>query len=178
MDFSGLKEKAANLLVFLKEMPAKVKAAGLGLKNSLAAAPEKNARPAGKKNGPGKRRAGQFIERLFERFGIPREKRPLFLYGMGGLVLLIIALAIAIPAAIAGKAEGNGPAADAGPRIPEEDLFFPEEPDFLPEFIPEREPRSSWAGEDIRPYWKPPGNPERWREEIKTGVDKLMEGVP
>ena len=66
----------------------------------------------------------------------------------------------------------------SGPYIPPEELFIPTEPDFLPEFLLEREPRSSWSLDEIRPYWKNPGTPEFWQEEIKSAVDKLMEGVP
>jgi hypothetical protein len=62
--------------------------------------------------------------------------------------------------------------------IPSEDLFIPSEPDFLPEFIFGRERRYYWSIEDIRPYWKVPGNTDQWKEQIKTAVDKIMEGVP
>jgi len=59
-----------------------------------------------------------------------------------------------------------------------EELFIPAEPDFVPEFIFEREKRRFWSLEDIRPYWKAPDSNDRWTEEIKSAVDKLMEGIP
>jgi len=57
-------------------------------------------------------------------------------------------------------------------------LFYPLEPDFLPGFLPEREMRRFWTLDDIRPYWKAPGNSPWWMEEITSTVDSLMEGVP
>ena len=65
-----------------------------------------------------------------------------------------------------------------GVTIPSEELFFPLEPDFLPGFLPEREARRFWSVEEIRPYWRTPENPDWWREEIESTVDRLMEGIP
>ena len=65
-----------------------------------------------------------------------------------------------------------------GVSIPSEDLFFPSEPDFVPDFLPEREPRRFWSLDEIRRYWKIPENSDWWRGEIKSTVDRLMEGVP
>ncbi|MDR1957346.1 MAG: hypothetical protein LBQ30_10920 [Treponema sp.] len=64
--------------------------------------------------------------------------------------------------------------------IAPEELFLPDEPDFLPEVILEREPRSPWTAEDVRPFWTDPlhDDPERWREQVQTAIDELLEGVP
>ena len=113
--------------------------------------------------------------RLLGRF--PEEKRRPMLYGIGGLVVFFFILIIAL-AANSGKPRATAvPDMISGPQIPPEQLFFPAEPDFLPEFLLEREPRSFWTIEDIRPYWRNPGNPDLWREEINSAVDRLMEGV-
>jgi hypothetical protein len=64
--------------------------------------------------------------------------------------------------------------------IAPEDFFLPEEPDSLPEFIPERPPRDIWTAEDARVYWTDPlkGNEKLWRDRFDAVIDDLMEGVP
>ncbi|MDR3167357.1 MAG: hypothetical protein LBT93_05390 [Treponema sp.] len=64
--------------------------------------------------------------------------------------------------------------------IPPEDFFLPEEPDLLPEFLPERFPRDIWTADDARPYWTDPleGNARLWRDRFGSAVDDLLEGIP
>ncbi|MDR1985999.1 MAG: hypothetical protein LBP88_03375 [Treponema sp.] len=64
--------------------------------------------------------------------------------------------------------------------IAPEDLFLPDEPDFLPEVLLNREPRNPWTLEDVRPFWTDPlqDDPELWRERIKAAIDEFLEGVP
>jgi hypothetical protein len=63
--------------------------------------------------------------------------------------------------------------------IPPEELFLPDEPDFLPTVILEREPRK-WSAEDALPFWTNPleNNPSQWQNDIKSVVDGIMERVP
>jgi hypothetical protein len=63
--------------------------------------------------------------------------------------------------------------------IPPEELFLPDEPDFLPTVILEREPRK-WSAEDALPFWTNPlkNNPGQWQDDIKSVVDEIMERVP
>jgi hypothetical protein len=118
-----------------------------------------------------------WIKDAFERVG-PDKRKPL-LIGIVGLAALLLILAIAV-GILNSKKRQKAPSAAApgGLTISAEELFIPEEPDFLPEFIFEREKRRFWSIEDIRPYWKTPDPSDRWREEIKSAVDKLMEGIP
>ncbi|MDR2632781.1 MAG: hypothetical protein LBC51_04050 [Treponema sp.] len=64
--------------------------------------------------------------------------------------------------------------------IAPEALFLPDEPDFLPEVLLEREQRNPWTVEDVRPFWTNPlqDDPEQWRERIKAAIDEFLEGVP
>jgi hypothetical protein len=64
--------------------------------------------------------------------------------------------------------------------IPPEELFLPDEPDFLPGVIPERERRSLWTAEDAEPYWYNPleRGKEEWRNRIRTVLDEFLEHVP
>ena len=108
----------------------------------------------------------------------PNKRKPL-LIGFGALVVLLLILIIAAGISSSGKRRRASPDAVAGSlTIPAEELFIPAEPDFVPEFIFERERRRFWSLEDIRPYWRIPDSSDRWREEIKSAVDKLMEGIP
>jgi hypothetical protein len=64
--------------------------------------------------------------------------------------------------------------------IPPEDIFLPEEPDFIPSFIPGRERREFWTGEDAAAWWQDPlrGGEEEWRNRIESVVDGILERVP
>ena len=120
-------------------------------------------------------RARDFVESLLDR--LPGEKRRPFIIGLGGLGgLLVIILVVIIVKP--GRGANSTSAMARAFVIPQEELFIPSEPDFVPEFLLEREPRKDWQLEDIRKYWKSPEISGFWREEIKSAVDKLMEGVP
>jgi len=108
----------------------------------------------------------------------PDKKKPL-LIGLGALAVLFLILIIAAGISNSRKRRKASPDIVAGDlTIASEELFIPAEPDFVPEFIFDREKRRLWSLEDIRPYWKIPDSSDRWREEIKSSVDKLMEGIP
>ena len=116
---------------------------------------------------------GKFLGRFPEN-----QRRPVF-FGFAGLSILFLILVIAILAGTFGNPDKKAvPERIAGAGIPHEELFFPEEPDFVPQFLLEREPRRFWTIEDIRPYWRSPENSEFWQREVHNAVDKLMEGVP
>ena len=106
-----------------------------------------------------------------------RRKRLIIIFaGVAGALIFAIIISVAINAA---RPRSGGVSNIAvGLSIPVEEFFVPSEPDFLPGFIPEREPRFFWSLEEIRQYWKVPENSNWWRGEIKTTIDKLMEGVP
>ena len=107
-----------------------------------------------------------------------KQRRPIIL-GIAGAAMLFIILIISIPVSLSGRTRQAAPVrVTSSYIIPAGDLFIPSVPDFLPEFIIEREPRGSWILEDLRPFWRVPENTELWRNEIKSVVDRLMESVP
>lgn len=65
-------------------------------------------------------------------------------------------------------------------ELPPEELFLDDEPDFLPEVLPERERRDKWNADDVRPYWTDPVDGEAGVYENMMGkvVDGIMEQVP
>ena len=117
---------------------------------------------------------GSFGRMVFEL----GKKRPM-LAGLIGLAAVLFIFLIVILALNSGKNRIQ-PIQNAAiiPSIPSEELFLPSEPDFLPDYLYEREKKNFWSLDDIRVYWEIPGNPEQWRREISSAVDKLMEGVP
>jgi len=121
---------------------------------------------------------GWFL-RSFDPGQLPVWKRRLMFFSIGGFALLFLILIISALVLNFGRPKDSSVQSLAsGPPISTDELFIPAEPDFLPKFLPEREPRRFWSLDDIRPYWKTPGDSEQWRGEIREAVDKLMEGVP
>jgi hypothetical protein len=64
--------------------------------------------------------------------------------------------------------------------IPAEELFLPDEPDFLPGTLLGRERRTSWTEQDAVEYWQDPlrSGEEQWREKIEAAIDEFLERVP
>jgi hypothetical protein len=64
--------------------------------------------------------------------------------------------------------------------IPAEEIFLPDEPDFLPGVLLGREQRTEWTQEDAQEYWQDPlkFGEEQWREKIEAAIDEYLERVP
>jgi hypothetical protein len=115
------------------------------------------------------------------------KQKKLIMPGIGVLCLLLIGLAV-IPLVIRHSSNLGADSARTLNNtdrltplsIPQEDFFLPDEPDFLPEVLLEREPRSEWTPDDALPFWKDPlhEDPEKWRGRIEMVIDELLEGVP
>jgi len=110
-------------------------------------------------------------------FRLPAGKPPVLFIAGGLAALLLILVITAVALSARGPREGAA-THRAVHLIPPEELFIPAEPDFVPDFLLEREPRHFWSVEDIRPYWRVPANPEFWQGVIRSAVDELMENVP
>jgi hypothetical protein len=107
------------------------------------------------------------------------EKRGVFAACLGAALVLLI-LGLAIPAVMNNNAGGKDVPEAARPAIPPGELFLPEEPDFVPQVLLEREPRESWSAEDAAPFWHDPlkMGEEPWRRRIEEAIDELLEEVP
>ena len=64
--------------------------------------------------------------------------------------------------------------------ISAEELFLPDEPDFLPEVMLDRERREIWTEDDALEFWQDPlrAGEEQWRDKIDAAVNELLERVP
>jgi len=192
MDLSGLKEKINGILESIKGIPKK--ASGLSSKvkapKSMEESLEDEPLEIDESLENDEFSENEVLERptfysgllvrlngILDHFG--PERRKLLLIGSGSLIGIFLILLIAAGVSSSKKRRISSPeAAREGLSIAMEELFIPAEPDFVPEFIFERERRRFWSLEDIRPYWRTPDPGDRWREEIKSAVDKLMEGIP
>jgi hypothetical protein len=145
-------------------------------------------------------RAGNLIRRLTETVegwgeklwallpGAVREKFPWLerklVFVLAGSALVLTAVLAMLMAGVSRAAAPEEPAAAAGAFTPApispDELFLPEEPDFLPPVILERERREAWAQEDAEPFWYRPleDGEELWREQAEKVIDALLERVP
>lgn len=119
------------------------------------------------------------IDFLANRFlgRFPEKKRRPIIYVFGSLCVLFLVLVISAIVSHSGKPK-TSVAPDVLAGIPHEELFYPAEPNYVPRFLLEREPRHFWIVDDISLYWKKPAPSDFWQKEIKAAVDKLMDGVP
>jgi hypothetical protein len=94
--------------------------------------------------------------------------------------LILLILGLVMLTVMNNNAERGDVKETARPVIPPEELFLPEEPDFVPPVLLERAPRGSWSAEDAAPFWHDPleRGEEPWRERIETVIDELLKEVP
>jgi hypothetical protein len=64
--------------------------------------------------------------------------------------------------------------------IPADEIFLPEEPDYIPGVLLERNQRASWGEQDAAEHWQDPlkFGEEQWREKIEAAIDEFLENVP
>jgi hypothetical protein len=116
-----------------------------------------------------------------------QTRRKAVVLGLGGAALLaVLGILIAVLMQVRFRSTGAGSAAGALTEsfkplpIAPEDLFFPEEPDALPEFIPARPQRETWTAEDAAEFWTDPlaGKEALWRDRFGAAVEELLGAVP
>ena len=118
-------------------------------------------------------------DRLVEK--VPPEKRRLVLTASLGFCAVFVLVLAGASLAKGGEKEGKGAAAPVRQGvIPPDDLFLPDEPDFVPGILLEREQRAAWTADDAAPLWQDPlrNGEEPWRDRIERTVDEIMESVP
>jgi hypothetical protein len=113
---------------------------------------------------------------------IPEDRRRLFLISTGGVfaavLLACVAAALLMKKPAAASPGGSVPLQSV--VIPPEEMFLPDEPDFIPGVLLERERRAAWTAEDAAAYWQDPlkNGEEQWRNRVEAAVDELLERVP
>ncbi|MDR2924261.1 MAG: hypothetical protein LBU85_13105 [Treponema sp.] len=110
----------------------------------------------------------------------PADRRIILTAAIGVPVILLLVI---VGASLVTKETSVKPAPASGVttrRIPAEDLFLPDEPDFVPGVLLEREKRAQWTADDAMPWWQDPlkDGEQEWRDQIEKTVDEIMENVP
>ena len=135
----------------------------------------------------GVRLAAEKLVKLFAGVldDMPPQKRRLVLIAAAAvaLILLLIFIVTKLPAgdtAAVPEAPVSAPPEARPGIIPPEDLFLPDEPDFIPGVMPERGQRESWSADDAAPWWYDPlkNGEQQWRDQIEKTADTIMESVP
>ena len=108
---------------------------------------------------------------------IPAKKRRLAIAVMG--IIVFIAICLTFASIIMSKKVPVTQAITGSQGIPPDELFYPPEPDYLPDLLFEREIRQTWMPSDAAEFWSDPakGLETQWRETAKKTIDQLMEGV-
>jgi hypothetical protein len=99
------------------------------------------------------------------------------------IVVLLIILAVERHSPPKAKTPARPDAAEAFKErsVSPDEFFMPGEPDFVPEVILGREPRSGWTEEDARPFWTDPldeAGEDVWKRRLDADMDALLENVP
>ena len=129
----------------------------------------------------------EFFKNWFDKFSLwlndlsGEEKKRLVIYcTIGFSVLLTLSVVITLISAPKEKIPAELQRTRLNAAIPAEELFLPDEPDFLPGVLLERERRTSWSEHDAAEYWQNPlvSGEEQWRENIETFIDEYLERIP
>jgi len=130
-------------------------------------------------------KAAELGKRLIEKLP-PEKRKPVLMVSAGACVVLVLLLA-GIPLLTRNKPDERKPAAALAGNvpaqqgiIPPDELFLPDEPDFIPGVMLEREQRTEWTTADAAPLWQDPlkNGEEPWRNRIEKTIDEIMESVP
>jgi hypothetical protein len=120
------------------------------------------------------------LDKLIAR--IPADRRIILTVAIGVPVILLLIIAGVSLVSKESSVKPEVPVASGVMfrRIPAEDLFIPEEPDFVPGVLLEREKREQWSVDDAMPWWQDPlkDGEQEWRDQIEKTVDEIMEKVP
>ena len=120
------------------------------------------------------------VDQLVEK--VPPEKRRLVLTASVGFCAVLVLVLAGTSLSSRGSDKGRERAAPPVPQgvIPPDDLFLPDEPDFVPGILLEREQRAVWTADDAAPLWQDPlrNGEEPWRDRVERTIDEIMESVP
>jgi hypothetical protein len=119
--------------------------------------------------------------KLKELFQTRRKFALICLAVCAALLALCVTAVLTGVREVAGTEGGQNLSEAFSPRpVPPEEFFLPDEPDFLPKTLPEREKREFWTAEDARPFWIDPLNEgaAEYTGLMSTVIDDLMESIP
>ncbi|MHC6202449.1 hypothetical protein ACYULU_04555 [Breznakiellaceae bacterium SP9] len=102
---------------------------------------------------------------------------------LAALAVVAVVLVICLGVVLMEEKErsvSRGTVLSGPPLIPTEELFLPDEPDFLPKILLDREKKEAWTDADASAHWRDPKElgDELWKKEVETVIDTLLEVVP
>lgn len=137
-----------------------------------------------------RKKAGKIRETVFHFFqggkALFKNKKSMLLIGIGSaaclLLIGLLSLILIMNNGRKNKAKAALELAESFKPLPIEadELFWPEEPDFVPRVQLDRKPKKAWTEADALPYWIDPNKSfeRKWRERIFSVIDDMMEKVP
>jgi len=122
----------------------------------------------------------RLIQERFQKLSAEEKRRFALICTAALSALLTISVIVSITARSRGKNFAEGERVQFISPIPAEELFLPDEPDYIPGVLLERQQRASWTEDDASEYWQDPlkTGEEQWRQKIEAAIDNFLEGVP
>jgi len=122
----------------------------------------------------------QFIKDLFQTLTSGQKSRLAIISTVVFAGILTLSVIISMKKHGGEKKEVKPDESAVYAPIPAEDMFLPDEPDFIPGVLLQRDRRSSWTDIDALEYWQDPlkDGEEQWREKIESSIDEYLERVP
>jgi hypothetical protein len=120
------------------------------------------------------------IQDRFDRLTTDEKRRLAIVLTVGFSVLLTIAVLVSsFKEPSVEEVPGEQELLTTNAPIPVEDLFLPDEPDFLPGVLVDRERREVWTEGDALEFWQDPlrAGEEQWRDKIDAAIDEMLERV-
>jgi len=120
------------------------------------------------------------VKDRFDQLTPEGKKRLVIICATGFSFVLTIAVIVSIQGASKDDRSSEPNILQVNAPIPADELFLPDEPDFLPGVLLDRERREVWTEDDVLEFWQDPlrAGEEQWREKIEAAVDELLERVP
>ena len=122
----------------------------------------------------------QFIKNWFEKLTDGRKRLIVLTFTAFFAVIITLSVILSLINSQARQRSAQPQRASRYDPIPPQEIFLPDEPDFVPGVLLERERRASWTEQDAAVFWQDPlrYGEEQWRENIEIVIDEFMEKIP
>ena len=122
----------------------------------------------------------QFIKNWFEKLTDGRKRLIVLTFTAFFAVIITLSVILSLINSPARQRSAQPQRASRYDPIPPQEIFLPDEPDFVPGVLLERERRTSWTEQDAAVFWQDPlrYGEEQWRENIEIVIDEFMEKIP
>jgi len=122
----------------------------------------------------------RLIQERFQKLSAEQKRRFVLICTAGFAVLLIVSAVMSMRSSSKDSSSKESERSRLNIAIPVDEIFLPDEPDFLPGVLLERDRRSSWTEQDALEYWQDPlaSGEEQWREKIEAAIDEFLEHIP